>query len=313
MKILKPKFWDRSNSFFSIMLLPLSLVVYIFIFLKKMIIRPIKFNIPIICIGNIYIGGTGKTPLCLFLTKKLLYKKKKPAIIRKYYKNHRDEHELIKDAVGNLICSKNRLSAIEEAILKDYDSVILDDGFQDYKIKKDINILCFNQKQLIGNGLVFPSGPLRESLNSIKNADIVVINGKKNIEFEKKILSFNKELSFYYSTYEPKNIEKFKNKKLVAIAGIGSPENFFTLLKENNLNIVKEISYPDHYNFSRSEIKNIIDEAKSENLEVIMTEKDYFRIKDFDLVGVNYIKVELKVEKEDRLLENILNIYDKIN
>ena len=154
---------------------------------------------------------------------------------------------------------------------------------------------------------------MRESLNSIKNADIVVINGKKNIEFEKKILSFNKELSFYYSTYEPKNIEKFKNKKLVAIAGIGSPENFFTLLKENNLNIVKEISYPDHYNFSRSEIKNIIDEAKSENLEVIMTEKDYFRIKDFDLVGVNYIKVELKVEKEDRLLENILNIYDKIN
>ena len=254
-----------------------------------------------------------ENPLCLFLTKKLLYKKKKPAIIRKYYKNHRDEHELIKDAVGNLICSKNRLSAIEEAILKDYDSVILDDGFQDYKIKKDINILCFNQKQLIGNGLVFPSGPLRESLNSIKNADIVVINGKKNIEFEKKILSFNKELSFYYSTYEPKNIEKFKNKKLVAIAGIGSPENFFTLLKENNLNIVKEISYPDHYNFSRSEIKNIIDEAKSENLEVIMTEKDYFRIKDFDLVGVNYIKVELKVEKEDRLLENILNIYDKIN
>ena len=106
-----------------------------------------------------------------------------------------------------------------------YDSVILDDGFQDYSIKKDLNILCFNKNQLIGNGLLLPSGPLREGLNSLERADIIIINGEKDSEFE-KILKINKNLEIYYSIYNPVNLNEFKNKELLAIAGIGNPENF---------------------------------------------------------------------------------------
>ena len=121
-----------------------------------------------------------------------------------------------------------------------YDTVILDDGFQDYKIKNKMAIICFNQHQLIGNGLVLPSGPLRESLKSLDNANIILINGEEDGNFEKKILN-NKNLKIFYSFYKPLNIEQFK-KKLVALASIGNPNNFFKLLNDHNLKVKKLVA-----------------------------------------------------------------------
>ena len=85
-----------------------------------------------------------------------------------------------------MILSKDRSEGIYKAVNNGFDTVILDDGFQDYKIKKTLSIICFNEKQLIGNGLVFPAGPLRENIKSISSANIIIINGEKNKEFEKK-------------------------------------------------------------------------------------------------------------------------------
>ena len=109
---------------------------------KKAIIKAEKFDIPIICVGNIYLGGTGKTPLSIFIAKEFKKIGKNPAIIRKYYKNHYDEHNLIKSHFKNLILDKNRKFAIKEAIKKKYDIAVLDDGFQDNKIHKNLNIVC---------------------------------------------------------------------------------------------------------------------------------------------------------------------------
>ena len=114
---------------------------------------------------------------------------------------------------------------------------ILDDGFQDYSIKKNLNILCFNSNQLIGNGMTLPAGPLRESINAVKKTQIVLINGSKNKLFEDKILSISNKVKIFYSKYLPENIEEFKNKNLLAFAGIGNPSNFFKLLSDNNLSI----------------------------------------------------------------------------
>ena len=121
--------------------------------------------------------------------------------MRKYYKSHSDEYELIKHSSKDLILNSKRLIGIKEAINTGFNIVILDDGFQDYSIKKNLNIICFNHSQLIGNGLVIPSGPLRESLSGLIEAKIVVINGKKDENFEKKILRINKNLKIFYSSY----------------------------------------------------------------------------------------------------------------
>ena len=313
MRLNKPKFWDTKNNFTSILLFPLSLIVLIFIYIKKKITKAIKFNIPIICVGNIYIGGTGKTPTSIFLVKELVRLGKNPVILRKFYRSHKDEHNLIKKKVSNLILSENRIDGIRKAEREKYDSVILDDGYQDYKIQKDLSILCFNQNQLVGNGLVLPSGPLRESLNSIVSAQIILINGKKNEAFEKKILNINKNLEIFYSSYKPENIDQFKNKKLLAIAGIGNPDNFFQLIEENGLNINKKLVFPDHYEFNKTEIQKIKNEARDNNYQIIMTEKDYFKIKESDIDNVEYLKVSLEITDKEKFIKTIQNLYDKKN
>tara|TARA_B100000941_G_scaffold114884_1_gene80712 strand:- start:16 stop:870 length:855 start_codon:yes stop_codon:yes gene_type:complete len=284
--------------------------MFVIIFLRKKLIKEFNFNLPIICVGNIYLGGTGKTPLSIFIAKELLRLGKKPLIVRKFYKSHVDEHILIKKEFKNFFLCKNRVSGIHEAEKKRFNTVILDDGFQDYKIKKNLNIICFNQKQLIGNGLLIPAGPLRENLSSLKKAQIVLINGKKNNKFEQKILKINKNLSIFYSIYKPKNINRFKNKKLYAIAGIGNPNNFFQTLKDFNLRVKKKFVFPDHYQFSKNELLNIIEEAKVNNCKVITTEKDYCRIKKFNYRNFEYLKVSLEIKNKKKFINKILRVYD---
>ena len=305
----KPKFWDKIN-FITILLLPFSLIVSFLVYLRRKFTKSLKFNLPIICVGNIYVGGTGKTPISIFFAKEFSKLGKNPSIIRKYYKNHVDEYELIKNEFKNLIINKSRKIALQQAEKANYDLAILDDGLQDYEIKKNLNIVCFNSEQLVGNGFVFPSGPLRENLSVLKNSDIIIINGMKNIQFEKKILKINKNLEIFYSYYKPLNINDFENKKLLALAGIGNPENFFKLIEQNNLKIEKKLIFPDHYIFSEAEAQNIVREAKENKYQIIMTEKDYFKLKNYKLENTNYLKVSLEIENKEKLLKRIYKIYD---
>ena len=310
-KIFKPKFWDKGKfNFFSLMLFPFSLVTLLIIYFKKHFIIKKKFKIPIICIGNIYIGGTGKTPLSILLADELSKLGKKTAILRKYYKEHDDEYNLIKNSYQYLIIDKNRSQGIRNAEKKEFKSIILDDGLQDYKIKKDVKIVCFNSRQLIGNGLVFPSGPLRESLKTLKDVNLVIINGTKDLGFEKKILNINNKLEIFYSSYKPINLSEFRNKKLFAIAGIGNPENFFSLIENYELEIEKKLEFPDHYQFSKKEIVDIIQEAEKNNLQVIMTEKDYFKIKKFNLNKIRYLKISLEIKNKSILINKLDKLYD---
>ncbi len=307
MKFLKPKFWHQKYSIFSFLLAPLALIIVFITYIKKIFFKAKKFDIPIICVGNIYVGGTGKTPISILLSEELSKLKRKPVIIKKFYKDHQDEHSLIKSRTKALIVKKNRSFAISEAVQSGYNVAILDDGFQDHSIKKDINILCFNKKQLIGNGMVMPSGPLRERLNSIRRAHIIIINGSKDSDFEKKILNISKDIQIYYAKYFPINIEFLRGKNLCAFAGIGNPNNFFDLLIENNLKLKKNIIFPDHYNFSKKEIEKIVSEARKDNLDIVTTEKDYQRIKNFGFEDINFIKIKLEIYEKNKMMKQLLS------
>ena len=307
MNIKKPRFWRKKNNFLSLLLFPIAILIQLLNIIKNKFSSNQSFNIPVICVGNIFVGGTGKTPLTIMITKELIKSGKKPVIIRKFYTDHLDEHRLIKNNVNCLFLNKKRNAAIKDAEKAKYNVAILDDGFQDHSIKKNLNILCFNSNQLIGNGMTIPSGPLREDINSVKRAQIILINGHTDNEFEKKILKISNKIKIFYSRYIPKEIKKFKDKKLFAFAGIGNPENFFDLLIKNNLNIQKKIAFPDHYKFKKSEIQKMIDESKNNNLKLVTTEKDYLRIKDYGLKDVEIVKVELEVIEKKLFLNEILN------
>ena len=306
MKIFKPKFWHKKNSLISFFLLPISLIFQFLIILKKNLKKRKKFSIPVICVGNIYVGGTGKTPLCIELFNILRKLNKKIAIIKKFYKTHEDEFKLIESKNIKLFKNRSRAAAIKEAEIENYDCVILDDGFQDSSIVKDLNIICFNEEQLAGNEMTLPSGPLRESLSSLENSQIVVINGNVNKFFENKIKNISSDISIYYSNYLPTNLNKFTEHDLLAFAGIGNPNNFFNLLEENNLHVVKKLSFPDHYNYSVKELKDLVDFSIKNNLKIVTTEKDFFRIKHHKISQIQCLNVELKIENKDKFEKEII-------
>ena len=304
MNFKKPEFWDKSElSIWSIILYPFSLLFLIISLGAKFLKIKKKFPIPIVCVGNIYTGGTGKTPLALEIFKITKSYGKNPAFVKKGYDYLYDEIQML-DKAGKTYSDKNRKEAIKSLISDKHDVAILDDGFQDLSIEKDFSILCFNSRQLIGNGFLIPAGPLRESFNSIKKADCVLINGDRNIVFENKINKINKNIKIFYSKYKIKNIENFKNKEIVAFAGIGNPSNFFHLLKENNINVKKTYSFPDHYNYSENDFSKIIGDK---NMKIITTEKDYFRMNDKQKQNCEFVKVDLEIENKSEFVNLIKN------
>ena len=230
-----------------------------------------------------------------------------PVFIRKKNNLYEDEARLQKSK-GPIYQNKKRNIAIKEAIKNNANVVILDDGFQDLSVKKNLSIVCFNEKKWIGNGLTIPSGPLRESLSALKRADYVFINGNKNLEIENKIKKINKKIKFFYIKHKPKNISKYKNKKITAFAGIGSPENFFNTLRNVNDNIVDEIKFPDHYQYSKKDLEKLIAISKRNNTILLTTEKDYFRInKKFDQ-NIDFLEISTEIKNRDSFIDEIKNI-----
>ena len=306
MNFKKPKFWDDAGlSFWSLILYPFSIIFLLGSLLVRLFKIEKKFPIPIICVGNIYVGGTGKTPLALEIFKIIKSNEKNPGFIKKGYDYLYDEIQMLKK-IGETFTNKNRKKAISSLILSGHDVAILDDGFQDFSIKKDFSILCFNSEQLIGNGFIIPSGPLREKISSIKKADCIFINGNKNLEFENKIKEISKNIKIFYSKYKIKNLDKFKNKKVVAFAGIGNPSNFFKLLKENNINLKNTYSFPDHHNYSLRDYNYLLKLIEQHEL-LVTTEKDYSRLNNEMKKSFDYVEVDLEIENKNEFINLIKN------
>jgi len=308
MNFFKPKFWDKNKiSFFSVLLFPVSLLIKVLSLFKRFLIKTNQSSIPIICVGNIYLGGTGKTPLCIEIFSILKNLNMNPVFVRKKYDSFQDEADLQKQ-VGPVYQNKKRIEAVKEALHNKANVAILDDGFQDFSINKNLSIVCFNKKQWVGNGLTIPSGPLRESLSALKRANCVVINGEKNRDIENKIFSKNKEIKIFYTKYRAKNISEFKNKKVIAFAGIGNPENFFDLLKDNKIDIEEEIKFPDHHEYSEETLENLINKAKENNNILLTTEKDYFRIAKNYKQNISFLKIEVEIENRNQFIDQIKKI-----
>ena len=308
MNFFKPKFWDKNQiSFFSVLLFPISLLIKVLNFFKRFLTKTNQSSIPIICVGNIYLGGTGKTPLCIEIFSILKNLNMNPVFVRKKYDSFQDEADLQKQ-VGPVYQNNKRIEAVKEALQDKANVAILDDGFQDFSINKDLSIVCFNKKQWVGNGLIIPSGPLREGLSALKRANCVVINGEKNSDIENKIFSKNKEIKIFYAKYRAQNINEFKNKKVIAFAGIGNPENFFNLLKDNKIDIIEEIKFPDHHKYSEETLESLINKTKKNNTILLTTEKDYFRIDENCKQNINFLKIEVEIENRNQFIDEIKKV-----
>jgi len=256
------------------------------------------------------VGGTGKTPLTIKLYdifKELNYK---VSTAKKFYKKHLDEQIILKNKT-NLIISSTRQKALEEAIKKKNELVIFDDGLQDDKIDYDLKFVCFNSTKWIGNGFLIPSGPLREKISSLKKYDVVFLNGdSSNIEdIKKKIYQINQRIEIFETIYKPINLEKIDlSKKYIVFSGIGNSNSFKQTLMENNINVIKEIIFPDHYHYKKDDIKKIKLDAKKVGANIITTEKDYVKLTEEDKKEIKYLEISLELKREKKLIEFLKNI-----
>ena len=328
MYFIKPKFWDKkNNSFLSILLYPLSIIYYLIIVIRKKISIPQKFNIPIICVGNIYIGGTGKTSAAIEIMK-ILNQTKKICFLTKGYgrKSKKDiylnelnisnqntvdtgDEALLLNKYGDVYISNNRAKAINTIIKLGYDAIILDDGFQDHLIFKNLNILCFDSKNWIGNNNLIPSGPLREPLKAIKEANFIVIKGEKNQIIENDIRKISPNIEIIYAENRIENNETLKNKNFIAFTGIGDPYSFFNTLLNNNIKIIKQIIYPDHFQFTEKNYKVLFQEAENNNCNLITTEKDWVRISKQFKDKVYYTKLSTLLIGKESLEKELKKLF----
>ena len=305
MKFYKPKFWDKKNfNLISLLLLPLSLIVIIKNNYENSKIKKNYYDLRTICVGNIYIGGTGKTPLVSKLASH--FKKKfKTFIIKKNYVSHQDEKRLL-ESNHKVIFEKTRELSLLKAEQEKAKIVIFDDGLQEKTINYDLKIVCFNSLKLEGNGFVIPAGPLREKLNSIKNYDIALINGKINKEsksFMNKIKNINPNIKIFIGKYVPKNYLKLKKKKFIVFSGIGSPHTFTDTLKDMKIKFNGHEIFPDHYNYKESDLQKLKQLAKQKGCELLTTEKDFLRIKKSYRKNINFLKIELSIEHEKKFFK----------
>ncbi len=308
MNLKKPKFWDyKKPNLYAYLLFPISIIVRSISFLNtKLKIKNTK--IKTICVGNIYVGGTGKTSLSIKINEILRKKGMRSCFIKKFYTNQNDEQKIL-EKNGRLFLSSKRSEAIKEAENENYDVAIFDDGLQDKTINYDDSFVCFNTINWIGNGMTIPAGPLREKIGNLKNYNNIFLNGNlENIDFlKKKILEINSNLKIFIGVYEALNLNEFdKNENYLVFSGIGNHQTFIAMLKKAGLKILKDLEFPDHYNYNQTDIEKILNEADKLKCKIITTEKDYLRTEIISLKKIKYIKSDLKIIDEEKLLQTIL-------
>ena len=308
MKVSKPKFWDlKKPNYISYFLLPFTLPIILnnfFLNLKK----DVKYkNIKTICVGNIYVGGTGKTPLTIKLNQILKKLNFKTATIKKFYKNQNDEQKLLRSK-SSLYCKKKRIDALQNALEDNIDIAIFDDGLQDAYLNYDLSFVCFNNFNWIGNGFLMPSGPLREKLKNIYKYDAIFLNGNEedNSEIKNSIKKISANIKIFETYYRPINIHKFNIKdNYLIFSGIGNPNSYKKTLLKYNLKIIKEITFPDHYQYTKKDIEKIKLLAIDLKATIITTEKDYVKISQQSSNEINFLEIDLVIKKEDELISFI--------
>ncbi len=285
----QPGFW-KSKSLPGIILLPIALIYFCIFQLRQIFTKPYKSDMIVICIGNITVGGTGKTPIAIAIAKMLISDGKKIAFLSRGYKGkltgpvvvnpeiHTAEdvgdEPLLLSRVATAIISKNRISGLKLAKDAGAEIVILDDGLQNPTIQKDISFLVIDGGLGFGNSFVLPSGPLRETICSAKKritATIIIGKDKHNI------MSKLKEFPVFKGEIIPsQNIPE--KCQVVAFAGIGNPGKFFQTLQDSGFDLKEALSFSDHHNYNNADMEFLFSIAKKHGARLITTEKDFVRL-----------------------------------
>lgn len=321
------RYWYRpSLNFITFLLLPFSIIFSFCAAIRRWLYRvgALKthhFTVPVIVVGNIAIGGTGKTPFVIWLVEFLISQGYRPGIVsrgvggKQTTKPHWVKIDDFANEVGDeaillaerahcpVVISPDRVAAVEDLLQNsDCNIVISDDGLQHYRLGRDIEIAIVDGMRRFGNTHLLPAGPLREPIERLKKVDFVIVNGGN----DKDTFVMTLEPQGLVSLQHPEtimNLIEFPDKKVHAVAGIGHPERFFLLLKNAGFDVIAH-PFGDHYPYQS------YDFDFTDSLPILMTEKDAVKCKKFATEHYWYVKVAAKLNNrlEQKLLEKIKTI-----
>lgn len=313
-------YWYSKN-IISLLLIPLSWVFRVLAWLRRLMyrfgLRDIQsMPVPVIIVGNISVGGTGKTPLTIWLINCLQQAGYHPGIISRGYRGRAthwpqqvradsdpvmvgDEAVLLAQRCGCPVAVDPKRVVAAQALLKynDCDVIVADDGLQHYALGRDIEIVVIDGVRSFGNGRCLPAGPLREPVRSLRDKDYIVVNG--GCAVDREFLMTLQAENIYQVNAENKiiDMDTLRKSQLHAVAGIGYPRRFFDQLRSMGFDFI-EHAFPDHYVFSEDDLNF------DDNLPVIMTEKDAVKCRRFAPDQFYYLRVEARLDK--RLATRIL-------
>ena len=324
-----PKFWYKKNlssKIQSILFFPLSILWILISLLKNVLTTRYKSRLKVICIGNLTIGGTGKTPFAIYTYKVLKKLGYKPVFLTRGYgglikgpikvkdtHNFKDigDEALLLNKIGPTIVSKDRSlgARLIEKHKDNYNVIIMDDGLQNYQLEQDIKFMLVDKNLKFGNEFCIPAGPLREPASQgLMRIDAIVLTGNNNKEIDFNNVHNKTVFNSKVKTIKP---PKIKNEKLLAFCGLANSNKFYETLKENGFNVTSTKSFPDHYEYKNEDIDKLISEANKQNLKLITTEKDYVKIKD-DKNLINTLPIEMELDLKDRAVFNSF-LQEKLN
>lgn len=321
---------------FRYLLIPFSFIYYIFtairnVFYEFHIFRECSLDARVVSIGNITWGGTGKTPAVIFIARLLLEKGHKPVILIRGYGG--DEQGLFPRLLPGIPVKigKNRINTGRDAISGNAaDTILLDDGFQHRRLKRDLDIVCIDAVSPFGNGCLIPAGSMRESLSGLKRADVFLLTKIDLAEgvnvLEERLKKINPDALIVKSVHKAGHFYKLSNeqlvdagmlkgKSLVLVSGVGNPESFEKTISGLGLNFKKHFIFRDHHWYNKKDLEKIKDYCFKNNIEaIITTEKDAIKLKTYSLQLIAYsflvLHIELRIiENEQRFRDRLFGIY----
>ncbi|EFO34488.1 tetraacyldisaccharide 4'-kinase [Roseibium sp. TrichSKD4] len=291
-----PDFWWSSSTTLSAALLSPVSWIYGWISARKMHSKPKgESRLPVVCIGNFVVGGTGKTPFSLMLAELLKNEGLRPGFLLRGYGGSEqgpllinpDDHvarqvgdeALMLARSGPTIISSDRVAGSRFAEKQEIDVLLMDDGFQNPALKKDLSFVLVDAAYGLGNGKCLPSGPLRAPMSAqIVATDVLVVVGEGQQAEPAIKLASRKGIPIIYARLEPGYVDDLKNGSLYAFAGIGRPEKFYDTLRALKLDVAETLSFPDHHEFSEAEAQKLLELSEQRHLQLVTTEKDMVRI-----------------------------------
>jgi tetraacyldisaccharide 4'-kinase len=294
----EPAFWHRPSSPLSLLLLPLA-ALYGFIAGRRLQRQGLDAGIPVLCVGNYHAGGAGKTPTVLALAKMLRELGETPVVLSRGYGGRLrgpvmvdpgrhlasdvgDEPLMLAQTVAVAVAS-DRIGGVALARSQGASVILMDDGFQNPAIAKVAALIVIDSDRGLGNGLVFPAGPLRAPLQpqlARTDALIVIGGGSAAQATAAAVAALGKPVLSAQFRPDRTSLARLAGKRVLAFAGIGDPARFFRTLRSNGIDVVLERSFVDHHPFSQAEIERMITDAERDGLTLVTTEKDLVRLRD---------------------------------